>query len=299
MERWMETPLTLAATLGLDELVIRILQKHPAAATYRGKEGKNLLHIAVENRQEMIVNILDWIGDEDPRLPLRLKSAKDDNGNTILHLAAMCNNQPSSPLQMSQEFKWFDQVKNILPKDLVNHRNKDGKTAKEVFTENHAKMVEDAKTQLTNTASTCCSALVTAVTFAAGFSIANDNDKKEKNADHRTRVVLKIFSHTYMFGLSCTAVALVQFMALLMASYKEEDFRRSLPTQYKVALATLFTAMVAMVLAFACNTYIGLYNELNPNWRNYLYLAIEVLIVPVVCLVVMRCGGVKCRVKKI
>ncbi|KAI3915818.1 hypothetical protein MKX01_013274 [Papaver californicum] len=299
IDKWMETPLTLAATMGLDELVKWIILKHPASATYRGKEGKNLLHVAAESRQEKILQILELVKKQDPRVPYRLEMSKDDNGNTILHLAALGNNQPSSPLQMEKEFQWFERVRRILPKDLVNHRNKDGKTAKEVFTESHEKMVEDAKNQLRSTAGSCCSALVSAVTFAAGFSIANDKDQKQQNLDRRARTVLKIFSHAYMFGLSCTAIALVQFMALLMASYKEEDFRYSLPRQYKLALATLFTAMVAMVIAFGCNTYNSLSNELSPNWENYLFVSIEILIVPFICLLVMHCSGIKFRVKKI
>ncbi|KAI3852000.1 hypothetical protein MKW98_019999 [Papaver atlanticum] len=299
IDKWMETPLTLAATMGLSELVESIVLKHPASATYRGKEGKNLLHVAAESRQEKILQILELIKVQDPRVPYRLEMSKDDNSNTILHLAALGNNQPSSPLQMEKEFQWFERVRRILPKDLVNHRNNDGRTAKEVFTESHKKMVEDAKNQLRGTATSCCSALVSAVTFAAGFSIANDKDQKQQSLDRRTRVVLKIFSHAYMFGLSCTAIALVQFMALLMASYEEEDFRYSLPRQYRLALATLFTAMVAMVIAFGCNTYNSLSNELSPNWENYLFVSIEILIVPFICLLVMRCGGIKFRVKKI
>ncbi|MCL7049364.1 hypothetical protein MKW94_000280 [Papaver nudicaule] len=299
IDKWMETPLTLAATMGLSELVEWIVQKHPASATYCGKEGKNLLHVAAESRQEKILEILYSVGKQDPRVPHRLEMSKDDNGNTILHLAAMGNNQPSSPLQMEKEFQWFELVRSILPKDLVNHRNKAGKTAKEVFTDSHEKMVEDAKNQLRSTAGSCCSALVSAVTFAAGFSIANEKDQKPLNQDRRTRIVLKIFSHAYMFGLSCTAIALVQFMALLMASYKEEDFRYSLPRQYKLALATLFTAMAAMVIAFGCNTYNSVYNDLNTNWENYLYVSIEILIVPFIILLVMNCGGIKFRVKRI
>ncbi|KAI3971571.1 hypothetical protein MKW92_017588 [Papaver armeniacum] len=299
IDKWMETPLTLAATMGLSELVESIVLKHPASATYRGKEGKNLLHVAAESRQEKILEILELIKVQDPRVPYRLEMSKDDNSNTILHLAALGNNQPSSPLQMEKEFQWFERVRRILPKDLVNHRNNEGRTAKEVFTESHKKMVEDAKNQLRGTATSCCSALVSAVTFAAGFSIANDKDQKQQNLDRRTRVVLKIFSHAYMFGLSCTAIALVQFMALLMASYEEEDFRYSLPRQYRLALATLFTAMVAMVIAFGCNTYNSLSNELSPNWENYLFVSIEILIVPFICLLVMHCGGIKFRVKKI
>ncbi|RZC76642.1 hypothetical protein C5167_000785 [Papaver somniferum] len=299
IDKWMETPLTLAATMGLSELVKSIVLKHPASATYRGNEGKNLLHVAAESRQEKILEILELVKVQDPRVPYRLEMSKDDNSNTILHLAALANNQPSSPLQMEKEFQWFERVRRILPKDLVNHRNKDGKTAKEVFTESHEKMVEDAKNQLRGTATSCCSALVSAVTFAAGFSIANDKDQKQQNLDRRTRIVLKIFSHAYMFGLSCTAIALVQFMALLMASYEEEDFRYSLPRQYRLALATLFTAMVAMVIAFGCNTYNSLSNELSPNWENYLFVSVEILIVPFICLLVMRCGGIKFRVKKI
>ncbi|OVA20444.1 Ankyrin repeat [Macleaya cordata] len=293
VDRWMETPLTLAARFGFDELVLRILEICPTAAMSRGKEGKNLLHVAVENRQEMILKELIKIGKVDPRLPLRLKSAKDFNGNTILHLAAMANSKSSSPMQMLEEFRWFERVKTILPRDLVNHRNKDEKTAEELFTESHASMVEDAKKQLTDTARACCGALVSAVSFAAGFSIINDMDKKRSDADHQTKVVLKVFSHIYMFGLSCTAVALLQFMALLMASYKEEDFRMSLPTQYVLAFATLFTAMFAMLVAFACNTYVNLHKDLNSNWRSYLWLALEILVVPLICLVVLRCRSVR------
>ncbi|XP_039121445.1 uncharacterized protein LOC120258160 [Dioscorea cayenensis subsp. rotundata] len=262
ISRWNESPLTLGAKMGLHEFVEKILKVCPESAKSLDTDGRNVLQVAIQHGQVKIVNIIEtMVRGSNPLLPSRLLWDIDPKTkNNILHFAAEEKKTvPGDPcaLQMQLELGWFERVKKLIPKDLENSRNNNEKTAQELFTENHMQMVKNGKEQLTKMGKTC-SVLVVAVMFASSFSIPGDKDSNH-NPVFIHKTTFKVFSHAYWIGLSCAATALVLFLSLLTSSYREQDFRRSLPTKYFFANISFFLALVALLVAFSCNMYLSIY----------------------------------------
>ena len=101
-----EAPILLAAKNGITKMVERILDVFPMTILDRDSDGKNIVLLAVENRQtklyeQLVQNIL--FNESAFR-------AVDNKGNSALHLAARIGDfqpYPFAALQMQWEIKWF------------------------------------------------------------------------------------------------------------------------------------------------------------------------------------------------
>jgi len=183
----------------------------------------------------------------------------------------------------------MQRVKKLVPKDLEYSRNESEKTAQELFTENHKEMVKDAKSQLVEIGKTC-SSLVAAVVFASSFSIPGDKDENHNPVFYH-KTAFQVFSHAYVIGLSCASTALVLFLSLLTSPYREQDFRRSLPTKYFFANMSFFLALVALLVAFSCNIYLNIYGGRKAETTDIVPLVCELTIFPAVCCFVLAYRG--------
>ncbi|KAK3438842.1 hypothetical protein EUGRSUZ_C03401 [Eucalyptus grandis] len=77
------TPLHLATMKGRINIVIELVKARPEVAEHRLSHGQTALHLGVRhNRLETLKVLVEMVGDGD------LVNAQDDEGNTILHLAA-------------------------------------------------------------------------------------------------------------------------------------------------------------------------------------------------------------------
>ena len=104
----METPILIAAKNGVKEMVDSILEKFPVAIHDRNKEKKNLVLLAVENRQPEVYELLL----KKNILKDSVFGVVDNEGNSALHLAAMLGDYqpwhiPGAALQMQWEIKWY------------------------------------------------------------------------------------------------------------------------------------------------------------------------------------------------
>ncbi|XP_052176575.1 uncharacterized protein LOC127790887 [Diospyros lotus] len=102
----MRNPLFQAVENSIQELVGEILEKFPDAAYTVDKNGKNILHIAVEKKDKRLYDYLKTKVRKDVML-----TAMDNQGNTILHLATKQGNSPRIVLghmnQMAWDVFWF------------------------------------------------------------------------------------------------------------------------------------------------------------------------------------------------
>ncbi|KAH6808381.1 hypothetical protein C2S51_029489 [Perilla frutescens var. frutescens] len=106
-------PILEAATNGVVEIVEAILKGFPVAIHDTNADGKNVVLLAVENRQLHLYNfLLKWKVNK-----YSIFSKTDKDGNNALHLAARLGKDrpwltPGVILQMQWEIKWYEVRRN-------------------------------------------------------------------------------------------------------------------------------------------------------------------------------------------
>ncbi|KAI9108550.1 hypothetical protein K1719_020434 [Acacia pycnantha] len=90
---------------------------------------KNIVLVAVENRQPRILDALDThlnVVLRKPQLWQDHNQSVDADDNTILHLAAKyeeCKSHPwqihGSAMQMQWEIKWYEHVRSLVPPQFI------------------------------------------------------------------------------------------------------------------------------------------------------------------------------------
>ncbi|MGA9364746.1 MAG: ankyrin repeat domain-containing protein [Bacteroidota bacterium] len=86
------TPLHLAAQQGHKEIVQYLLD-HEASITAKTEKGQTPFALAVQQNQKEVVDLL--IGLQKENKTSKVTEEKDNDGNTVLHLAATANNVPT------------------------------------------------------------------------------------------------------------------------------------------------------------------------------------------------------------
>nr|GME07470.1 ankyrin repeat-containing protein NPR4-like isoform X3 [Ipomoea batatas]GME07472.1 ankyrin repeat-containing protein NPR4-like isoform X3 [Ipomoea batatas] len=134
-----------AAYLDIKEVVKNIVKAYPIAAYYKDKSGRNILHIAVENRSKNVFNFVC----ENSMLMHDLVDERDNNGNNIMHLAGKLTPthelNVNAALQMQQELQWVKEVQKIARPYFSLLRNKDEKTPKMVFRDEHKELRKEGE----------------------------------------------------------------------------------------------------------------------------------------------------------
>lgn len=102
--------LLMATRYGVTEVVGKILRSTPVAIFEKTEDRKNIVLVAVKERQTHILNLLM---KEHSHLWPSLRKAVDDEANNALHLAAKLSTQmpwkiPGSFMQLQWEVKWFE-----------------------------------------------------------------------------------------------------------------------------------------------------------------------------------------------
>ena len=107
-----DTPLLIADSTGIMEIVRMILEMYPQAVEHVSQKGQNILHVSILHRQ---FKIYDLVINEKKEATKRLVLGIDNDGSTILHHAANAANttyyhggiKPTPALQLQEELTWF------------------------------------------------------------------------------------------------------------------------------------------------------------------------------------------------
>ncbi|XP_052174758.1 uncharacterized protein LOC127789799 isoform X1 [Diospyros lotus] len=271
----MRNPLIQAVENSIEELVEEILERFPDAAYTVDKNGKNVLHIAVEQKDKLLYDYLKTKVRKDVML-----TATDDQGNTILHLATKQGNSPRILLghmnQMAWDVCWFKRVWYDSSCHFQYHRNLEGKTPGELFQENHVILREKAEKALKdmNTGLMLVSTLIGTVNYATLFTIPggyNDDTKDGKSFGRpkffSTRKEDQLLSFLWYAGVSlfCSGIALATMLLIQLSRFTNDDFYMTLPLRYVGSLAALFVSAIFTVTA-CVQTYLLLEINVSPYY---------------------------------
>ncbi|XVF38011.1 hypothetical protein REPUB_Repub20aG0061000 [Reevesia pubescens] len=260
------SPILLAASKGITKMVEKILEKFPIAIQDVDTQNKNVLLLAVENRQTHTFQFLIQKGI----LHESVFRHWDNQGNNALHLAATYGHYrpwliPGSALQMQWELKWYKFVKKSLDKHLLVHYNKKGQTPKQIFRETHKTLVKDGSEWLTKTSESCSliAALVATVAFSTSATIPGGVSQDTGTPVLRDEPAFVVFTISSLVALCFSITALVFFLAILTSRFEEKDFAKKLPRKLILGLTSLFTSIAAMLISFCAGHFFELRDKLK------------------------------------
>ncbi|XP_034700005.1 uncharacterized protein LOC117925188 isoform X3 [Vitis riparia] len=250
-----ETPLLTAAKNGIKEIVESILEHFPVAIHDTNSEKKNVLLLAVENRQPSLYDLLKQKYNNES-----VFHAVDIEGNNILHLAANYNKSMNpwiirgAALQMKWEIKWYEHVKSSMPPNLMLYNNA-GKTAVEIFTNTHEELVEQGGKWLYKTSSSCSvvAALIASVAFTTTGNVPGGVEKGKPV--HGKELAFQVFSISSLISLCCSVTSLVIFLGILTSRYRENEFKTALPTKLLGGLSLLLISIAAILVSFCAGHF--------------------------------------------
>ncbi|KAG6432096.1 hypothetical protein SASPL_103669 [Salvia splendens] len=254
-----DTPLLVAAKMGIPEMVKKILSAVPVAIQDQDSEGKNVLMVAAEHRQTSVFDFL-----LQKKLPDYVFHHFDNEGNNILHLAAKLGEKqpwriPGAALQMQWEIKWYKYVKSSAPAQCYNHPNTKGETPAQIFTQTHENLVKTGNDWLVKTSESCSvvAALIATVAFATSATVPGGLDQNQGFPIMRDRRAFDVFSIASLIALCLSITALVFFLAIITSRFEERDFKQDLPRKLLMGMSCLFSGIAAMLLSFcAGHTFI-------------------------------------------
>ncbi|KAF8403426.1 hypothetical protein HHK36_011530 [Tetracentron sinense] len=230
------------------------------------KEGTRF-HIAIQNRREKIFNLIYRWAFGNTLFGI----VKDNSENTILHVAAklapssQLNSVSGAALQMQRELQWFKEVEKLVQPSYRESKNKDGKTARVIFTEEHKDLVEKGQKWMKATSSSCMvvATLIATVMFAAAFTVPGGNQNDRGIPIFLNANSFLIFAISDALSLFSSLTSVLMFLSILTSRYAEEDFLYSLPKKLIIGLASLFISIATMMIAFSATLSIVLSKRLS------------------------------------
>ncbi|KAL2341179.1 hypothetical protein Fmac_009119 [Flemingia macrophylla] len=260
------SPILIAAKMGVTEMVEKILDTNPVAIQDVDSDNKNVVLLAIENRQPHVYSMLN-------KKSLVKDSAfrqVDNQGNSALHLAATYRSHrpwrvPGAAMQMQWEYKWYKLVKNSMPPNFYERYNKSGKTAKQLFIGTHERLAKEGGKWLTKTSESCSvvAALVATVAFTTSTAIPGGPDQETGYPLFQGKPAFNLFAIASLVALCSSVTALVLFLSILTSRFQEKDFAVDLPRKLLLGLTTLFTSIASVLVSFCAGHFFIVEDQLK------------------------------------
>ncbi|KAF8403425.1 hypothetical protein HHK36_011529 [Tetracentron sinense] len=253
---WESNIFSTAIEFGIIELVIECLESfgHLNVSDDDLEKIGSMFHIAVRHRREKIFNLIyRWTTSTTI-----VGMITDELGNTMLHLAAklapspQLNSITGAALQMQRELQWFKEVERLVQPAYRESKNKEGKTAQVIFTEEHKDLVEKGQKWMKETSSSCMvvATLIATVMFSAAFTVPGGNQSEGIPIFLKTNHFM-IFAISDALALFSSLTSVLMFLSILTSRYAEEDFLYVLPKRLIIGLSSLFISIATMMIAFS------------------------------------------------
>ena len=153
----------------------------------------------------------------------------------------------------------------MVPPSYLNMEDCNGKTAKQIFTEEHEYLQREGEEWMKGTANYCMivATLITTVVFASVFTVPGGSYQ-----DTGTPIFLKakwfrVFFISDAIALVSSSSSILIFLSILTSRYTEKDFLVSLPSKLVLGLTTLFVSIVGMVVAFSATGFLVFKSEMT------------------------------------
>ncbi|KAK9757154.1 hypothetical protein RND81_01G144000 [Saponaria officinalis] len=255
-----------AAKWGNYEVLRKILTTCPSVVDLREDDGQTLFHLAATLRHEKIFSLLYELGPYRDRVT----AVKDKNRNTFLHNVARLPAPGrlfgfGAASHMQREMQWFKAAKSLTRPNDITSRNKDDKTARELFTEQHKELLKEAENWMRDTAQSCTvvAALIATMVFTASFTVPGGNNQVTGIPVFLGTPAFIIFTMSCAMALFSSITSVLAFTVILTASYLDEDFVVALPLKMIMGLVSLTFAAACMMVAFCATIHMMLSQQIE------------------------------------
>lgn len=156
-------------------------------------------------------------------------------------------------------------VKDSMPPHFFPRSNKNGKTAKELFSVSHKTLVKEGGEWLNNTSQSCSvvAALIATVAFATSSTVPGGVKQDSGTPTLENQPAFDIFAITSLIALCCSITAVVMFLAILTSRHQERDFHKDLPRKLLIGLTSLFVSIASMLVSFCAGHFFELKDKLK------------------------------------
>ncbi|XP_042957778.1 uncharacterized protein LOC122293305 [Carya illinoinensis] len=228
---------------------------------YDDIERRNIFHWAILCREYGTFSLICNIKRKNVLLNML-----DESENTIWHMAGKLTKNTlvdqirGAAFQMQREVQWFKEVESICPPSLKESLNKEGLTARQLFTRDHQEMRKEGEKWMKSTATSCTvvGALIITIMFAAAFTIPGGNNQDTGLPILVHDKLFTLFIVTDSVSLFSSSTSVLMFLGILTSRYAEEDFLKSLPRKMMIGLFTLFFSIATMMIAFSAALFLML-----------------------------------------
>nr|XP_043634418.1 ankyrin repeat-containing protein NPR4-like [Erigeron canadensis] len=258
------TAVSTAVKFGIYELIKVCVETYPDIVWYEDG-GFYLFIAAIRYRQEKVFNLAYRMTGHKV-----FAATANSNQDNPLHIAARLSPLPrlktvsGAALQMQRELQWFKEVEKHVEPMYKEALNKDLKTPRMVFTEEHKDLLDEGETWMkdTSSSSTVVGALVVTMAFAAAFTVPGGNDSAGLPLFLEDGIFL-LFIVSDAIALFASTTSVLMFLAILTSRYAEEDFFYALPKRMMIALVSLFLSLAATMIAFSATLALVLQDEIS------------------------------------
>ncbi|XP_022853546.1 uncharacterized protein LOC111374997 [Olea europaea var. sylvestris] len=135
------------AKIGNVEFLTLLTHSYPDHIWKVNEKKHSIFHVVVINRQEKVFRLIYQTGADKDLITF----LTDDNENNILHLAgemappSRLNIVSRAALQMQRELLSFKEVEKIVSNPLLDMKNNDSKTPRELFSQKHKELRQDGE----------------------------------------------------------------------------------------------------------------------------------------------------------
>ncbi|KAJ1393088.1 PGG domain [Sesbania bispinosa] len=222
-----------ATEIGNFHFVAELMRSDPDLIWEVDGKNRSIIHIAVLHRHSSIFNLIHELSC----FKYLVGTLEDDEENNILHYAAklappyQLNLISGEALQMTHELLWFEEVKKLMLPSEIEKKNSNGKTPGELFAEEHKDLLTKAESWTKSTANNCMliSTVISTGVFTATFSIPGGNNKNTGTPNYLQKPAFLIFAISDATALISSSASILIFLSILISSYAEYDYFKSLP----------------------------------------------------------------------
>jgi hypothetical protein len=137
------------------------------------------------------------------------------------------------------------------------HCNNSGKTADELFKEQHVELLEKAERWIKETSQSCTAIaiLVATVVFTAAYTVPGGNDQRGHPIFLHSPFFL-FFTIMDVVSLVSSLTYVLMFLSILTSPFKQENFLKSLPRKLMIGFTLLFLSMTTTMLSFTATIFL-------------------------------------------